>query len=288
MEVGIHPLTDNPTQAWKEISKFQKVIKIKVPSSSKIVPQDKVRIVCMSDTHSLTSHIKFQIPDGDIFIHAGDFTKCGAEEEVIEFNNWLGRLPHKCKIVIAGNHELSFDNTFTHPLSVNPVDSIPTLGLPRKCITEAVSSQSVKEQLTNCIYLQDEGINAFGLKIYGTPWQPRFHGWAFNLERGEQCLNKWSLIPDDTDILVTHTPPIGHGDLCCGGVRAGCVELLTCVQQRILPKYHVFGHIHEGYGVTTDGKVIYVNASTCDINYCPTNPPIVFDVALPAGMIKDF
>lgn len=59
-------------------------------------------------------------------------------------------------------------------------------------------------------------------------------------------MRKWNKIPDDTDILVTHTPPVGHGDLCCTGVRAGCVELLTTVQQRVKPKYHVFGHIHEG------------------------------------------
>lgn len=54
------------------------------------------------------------------------------------------------------------------------------------------------------------------------------------------------MIPSDTDILVTHTPPVGHGDLCCSGVRAGCVELLSTVQNRVKPKYHVFGHIHEG------------------------------------------
>jgi hypothetical protein len=76
--------------------------------------------------------------------------------------------------------------------------------------------------------------------------QPEFCKWAFNVPRGEECLCKWNKIPDDTDILVTHTPPVGHGDLCCTGVRAGCVELLTTVQQRVKPKYHVFGHIHEG------------------------------------------
>jgi len=64
--------------------------------------------------------------------------------------------------------------------------------------------------------------------------------------RGEACLLKWEMIPSDTDILVTHTPPIGYGDLCCTGVRAGCVELLSTVQNRVKPKYHVFGHIHEG------------------------------------------
>lgn len=85
------------------------------PPTTTVAP-NKARVVCMSDTHSLTPYIKFDIPDGDIFIHAGDFTKCGQLQEVVEFNNWIGALPHKHKIVIAGNHELSFDRTFTHPL----------------------------------------------------------------------------------------------------------------------------------------------------------------------------
>lgn len=76
--------------------------------------------------------------------------------------------------------------------------------------------------------------------------QPEFGGWAFNLERGQSCQDKWDLIPSDVDILVTHGPPIGHGDLCRGGGRAGCVQLLQTVQERVRPKYHVFGHIHEG------------------------------------------
>lgn len=76
--------------------------------------------------------------------------------------------------------------------------------------------------------------------------QPEFCKWAFNVPRGEACLSKWEMIPSDTDILITHTPPVGHGDLCCSGVRAGCVELLSTVQNRVKPKYHVFGHIHEG------------------------------------------
>lgn len=54
------------------------------------------------------------------------------------------------------------------------------------------------------------------------------------------------MIPEDTDILITHGPPIGHGDLCRSGLRAGCVELLSTVQNRVKPEYHVFGHIHEG------------------------------------------
>lgn len=70
--------------------------------------------------------------------------------------------------------------------------------------------------------------------------------WAFNLPRGAACLEKWSAIPDDVDVLLTHGPAVGYGDFCTTDVRAGCVELLTTIQQRVKPKYHVFGHIHEG------------------------------------------
>lgn len=293
----MHPLTGNPTAAWRELSKTQRVIKVTMKPPTSQVPPNKVRIVCMSDTHSLTPYLKFDIPDGDIFIHAGDFTKCGKLEEVVEFNNWVGSLPHKHKIVIAGNHELSFDETFTHPFAdkvdrtkhrgASILDEIPTLGNAKENLVEAVQTQNVRQYLTNCTYIEDELIEIYGIKIYGSPWQPEFCKWAFNIPRGQPCLDKWNMIPAETDLLITHTPPVGYGDLCCSGVRAGCVELLTTVQQRVKPKYHVFGHIHEGYGITSDGKIIFVNASTCDINYLPNNPPIVFDIALPNGQVKD-
>lgn len=89
--IRVHPLTNDPTAAWKEISKTQKMIKLNVTIPSTPVGPDKVRFVCMSDTHSLIRNLNFDVPDGDVFIHAGDFTKCGQKEEVIEFNNWLGR-----------------------------------------------------------------------------------------------------------------------------------------------------------------------------------------------------
>jgi Icc-related predicted phosphoesterase len=127
--------------------------------------------------------------------------------------------------------------------------------------------------------LEDESLELFGIKFYGTPWQPEFHRWAFNLPRGRPILDKWNLIPADTDILITHTPPVGFGDLTATGIRAGCVDLLNTIQQRVKPKYSIFGHIHEAYGVTSDGKTVFINASTCDINYMPNNPPIVFDIA---------
>lgn len=115
-------------------------------------------------------------------------------------------------------------------------------------LNEAVRVENVKQYLTNCIYLEDSAIEICGVKIYGTPWQPEFCKWAFNVPRGQQCMEKWDMIPEGLDVLITHTPPVGHGDLVCSGVRAGCVDLLTVVQKRIKPKYHIFGHIHEGSG----------------------------------------
>ena len=76
--------------------------------------------------------------------------------------------------------------------------------------------------------------------------QPEFGGWGFNLMRGGPCREAWSKIPDGIDILITHGPPLGHGDLCSSHQRAGCLDLLRDIQERVKPKYHVFGHIHEG------------------------------------------
>lgn len=100
MKPAVHHLTKDPTLAWQEISKSQRVIKITMKPPDSEIPPNKVRVVCMSDTHSLTPHIRFDVPDGDIFIHAGDFTKCGRKEEVIEFNNWIGMMN---MIAILGN-----------------------------------------------------------------------------------------------------------------------------------------------------------------------------------------
>lgn len=157
----------------------------------------------------------------------------------------------------------------------------------KKASAEEMNAERIKQELTHALYLQDQSTSIYGLKIYGTPWQPEFCHWAFNLKRGQPLLDKWDLIPDDTDILITHGPPVGYGDLCAIGVRAGCVELLNTVQKRVRPKYHVYGHIHEGYGTRSDGRTVFINASICDLAYNPSNKPIVFDIPLPAGQTKE-
>ena len=108
--------------------------------------------------------------------------------------------------------------------------------------------------------------------------EPAFNDWAFNLPRGEPLREKWALIPAGTDVLVTHGPPRGHGDrVAFGGEHVGCEDLLSAVE-RLAPRLHVFGHIHEGAGVTRNAATTFVNAASCDLFYEPTQPPILFDL----------
>ncbi|PVD25769.1 hypothetical protein C0Q70_13429 [Pomacea canaliculata] len=148
--------------------------------------------------------------------------------------------------------------------------------------------ETSRQLLTNCIYLQDAALPSVALKsMVHLGQQPEFCGWGFNLDRGAPLLEKWNMIPSQTDIVMTHGPPLGHGDLCLGGLRAGCAELLKTIQVRVKPRFHIFGHIHEGYGVTSDGFTKFINASTCNLMYKATNPPIVFDFPIPNGHSKD-
>jgi len=123
----------------------------------------------MSDTHAKTHMLNHEVPPGDIFIHAGDFTNCGEMNEVKLFNDWLGQLPHQYKIVIAGNHELSFDPKFNHPKSVDGQE-VSYFGYGCDTFSVGAKQKDNKKYLTNCIYLEDSMTECFGLKIYGTPW----------------------------------------------------------------------------------------------------------------------
>ncbi|CAB9512466.1 Metallophosphoesterase domain-containing protein 1 [Seminavis robusta] len=128
------------------------------------------------------------------------------------------------------------------------------------------------------------------LSIYGSPWSPEFYDWAFNVARGEPSWKIWSKIPSGTDILVTHGPPLGRGDQCDHGGRAGCYDLLEQVQNRVRPRLHIFGHIHEGYGTSFDGTTLYINASNLDLGYDSVHPCTVVDLphdpALPPRIVE--
>jgi hypothetical protein len=131
--------------------------------------------------------------------------------------------------------------------------------------------------LTNCTYLKDSELVIDGIKFYGSPWQPEFFDLAFNLPRGAALKAKWDLIPKDADVLITHGPPQGYGDLTRQGDRAGCFDLLDTIKA-LQPRLHVYGHIHEGVGKYQVGRTTLINASSCDPDYHPANPPIIFDL----------
>ncbi len=215
-----------------------------------------MRIVAISDTHNL--HDAVDVPPGDVLIHAGDLTNQGSLDDVRAFDELLAGLPHQHKIVVAGNHDFCFERR----------------------------PQVARAALRHALYLQDEAVTIDGIRFYGSPWQPWFYDWAFNLQRGPEIRAKWDLIPADTDVLITHGPPLGHGDRNVHGEPVGCADLHQRVQQ-VGPRYHVFGHIHEGYGTTSNGTTTFVNASVCDFRYHPVNPPQVFDLAGRSGLTGD-
>ncbi|KAK3100207.1 hypothetical protein FSP39_016322 [Pinctada imbricata] len=286
-EITVDPLTNRPTHLWSKMKVKQKVKKVEALDPNTPIADDKLRCVCISDTHAQIEHRNLAIPPGDVLIHAGDITNVGMPKELIQFNDYLGTQPHRYKVVIAGNHDLTMDDDMV----MHQADYLRNffrvdVGAVRKSLQEMGVSKP-RDLLSNCTYLEDAYVIICGVKVYGSPWQPEFGGWGFNLPRGERCLEKWNMIPDDTDILITHGPPIGHGDSCFDGQKAGCVELLNTIQKRVKPKFHVFGHIHEGYGITTDDVTTYINASTCTLRYKPDHPPIVFDFPLPDGHTKD-
>lgn len=282
-EIEVDKDTGNPSKAWERIRVHQRYYRCDPFPPSTPISEDKIRFVCISDTHGKIEGSKLHMPPGDVLLHAGDFTQKGHMNEIQKFNSYLGALPYKVKVVIAGNHDLTFDDNITEA-------SLRTFGVQKSTVESYLSERglkSVKQMLTSAIYLEDSLVTVCGIKIYGAPWQPVFCDWGFNLKRGEDILKKWQTIPADLDILMTHGPPVGHGDLTGGNNNVGCVELLNIVQKRVKPKFHVFGHIHEGYGVTSDGYTTFINASTCTRRYLPTNAPIVFDFIIPEGHSKE-
>jgi hypothetical protein len=126
--------------------------------------------------------------------------------------------------------------------------------------------------------LQDHTHTIDGVKIYGSPWQPEFYNWAFNLPRnGKELQETWSNIPNDTEILITHGPPWGHCDVTpYGNLNVGC-ELLRVRVDELKPKIHVFGHIHSGYGYKFHEGTHFINAAVLGERYSYDNKPLTID-----------
>ena len=186
-----------------------------------------------------------------MIIHAGDVTKKGEKNQVIDFLDWYSKLDFEHKIFIAGNHDFHF---------------------------ETESEEEINNMIPkNIIYLNDSGVEIEGLKIWGSPIQPWFYDWAFNRQRGPEIQHHWDLIPNDLDILITHGPPEGILDFTIRNESVGCIDLLNKIKET-KPQLHVFGHIHEGYGNFNLFGIKFINASVLNENYLLTNSPIEIEI----------
>lgn len=231
-------------------------------------------IDCISDPHGFYPKLE----GGDLLIVAGDLTARDTKEEFIGFGDWCAGQDYKKKIVICGNHDGQIkkihDEFYKYPELINgPYNPFAIFGIE---------------------YLCDSGTEFEGLKIWGSPWTKAFPGMnrncmAFTVDTEEELAEKWSLIPDDVDILVTHSPLVGFGD----GVKdyhsgkiinVGSSSLKKRIwQMDTPPRLIVTGHIHEGYGIykekwheCSDDEFdqIIVNASHVDERYQPVNKPV--------------
>jgi predicted phosphohydrolase len=206
-----------------------------------------IDLVLMADTHEL--HREVEVPAGDVLIHAGDFTMFSRSELAIsDFNDWLGNLPHRHKIICGGNHELF--------LSADP---------------------ERRSLISNARVLLDEGVELVeGLRLWASPVTPGY-GDAFGMISPEARARHWAKVPE-VDVLITHGPPLGVLDRSPGqGEGIGDPELLAAVQ-RIRPLLHVFGHVHAGYGQISVGGTLHVNCALLGMDGAIAHPPVVLRI----------
>lgn len=208
-----------------------------------------MKLVLISDTH--TMHNQVAMPFGDILIHAGDFTYTGARHEYEDVIEWLKGQSHCFShiVLIAGNHDFG-----------------------SRIFLEGIAP--------NVHYLENSGIAINGIKFWGSPITPTFGRWAHMAMRGAMIRAYWNTIPNDTDVLITHGPPVGILDLpsSASSFRLGCEELHDIIFDVVKPKLHAFGHIHGGYGRVNYKGINFYNASIVDESYKVVNTPWIAEI----------
>lgn len=199
-----------------------------------------MKIIAVSDLHGETP----KLPAGDLLIVAGDLTASDSKAGYERLLDWWSGLDFDCKLIVPGNHDVMLQR-----------------------------NEEVKRWLSPWV-LVDQGIEYRGLKIWGSPWTFRFTNInpmcaAFTKRDCRDLKAKWDLIPADTDILVTHGPPHGILDESKHRERFGCLKLREAVD-KLKPKLHIFGHIHEdGLKTHVENGTLFMNVSFLDADYEP-------------------
>jgi len=210
-----------------------------------------VRLVIISDTHGW--HDELVLPEGDVLIHCGDL--CDGvnprSDELRALDAWFARQPFDHILYTGGNHD--------------------------RAIQELAGYMD--QPLDNALLLIDDSVQIDGVHFWGAPWVPDLQGWAFYAD-SSTLKAKWAEIPEDTDVLITHTPPAGVLDLPGSMTRhIGC-QALTERLHALTPRAHCFGHVHASRGTQARGETTFVNAAVVGgkYPYAVMHAPIVIDI----------
>lgn len=225
-----------------------------------------MRIVAISDTHGM--HRDVSLPEGDVLVHTGDLSMDGDASVIKDFVSWFGAQAFQHKIFIAGNHDFWAEK---EPLKMQ-----------------------AQARAAGVHYLCDTAVVVEGLRFWGSPYTPEFMNWAFMLSP-RSVEQHWLRVPANIDVLLTHGPPhnvldevIVPDSIKSAGVQdtadshVGCRGLLQRVRQLSVP-VHIFGHIHEGYGIHRIDKTRFFNTSQLDNRYQLANQPVVIDIEANSG-----
>jgi Icc-related predicted phosphoesterase len=206
-----------------------------------------MRIVIISDTHG--AHENLGPLKGDVLIHCGDFENLFRQESgaIEQIDDWFGRQNFELILCLGGNHDLAMEKRV----------------------------QSGQPLLKNATFLTEGEVIHRGVKFFGASWVPMLDGHAFFLD-DERLEDAWDRIPDDVDVLMTHTPPAGILDVSSTGLRLGCKYLAARLKD-LSPRLHCFGHVHASRGHRIIGDTTYLNATSVNSNFQIAHRPFEFE-----------
>lgn len=212
-----------------------------------------MKICFISDTHK--HYTELVMPEADVLVHSGDFDIYENISELQHFKRWLDKLPYKRKIIVAGNHDRMF------------------------ALANDLCRSIIKD---SCDYLENSQVVIDGVKFWGSPITPTFCNWYFMADRGDEIKRYWDMIPIDTDVLITHGPPLKILDeLIDTKENVGCWDLRHKVMKMSNLRIHAFGHIHrekDDVRMIQIGRTKFINASNLNDYYEVANQPIVIEI----------
>ena len=208
-----------------------------------------MKIAAFSDSHWKLD--KLVVPDADVVVCAGDWSVSnGSMSDLLKFGLFVKNLKAKHKLIIAGNHDWIAEQS---------------PDMTKQVIEEAGGT-----------YLCDSGVTIDNINFWGSPWSPEFMRWAF-MKPDYELSRVYGKIPNNTDVLITHSPPYGTLDRLPDYQNVGSQALEERIKS-LKPAVHIFGHIHCGYGAAYSDNTAFYNVSVCDDDYNLVNKPTIIEV----------